>query len=531
MTTLNVISVDVGTGSVRAALTSFDSNSCGNVLSTHSQNSTTYNPRTDFYEQNSQEIWSAVVSCIRSCLEEAGIDEIHGIAFTATCSLVVIDAGLQNDIIMWMDHRSVDEAASITATQHRQLNQTGGICSPEFSIAKLLWLKKNESESYEKARGFLELPDYLTWKCLDCDIADFAPSNCSLTCKWFYDAESNSWNEFFVEAIGLEDLFNTATKSRVGTTASLPGTQLGFMTEAVKEQMGINPTCKVAVASSIIDAHAGVLAMIAMYPRESMDVESLICSIAGTSTCNMILNAERREIRGIWGPYLNVVTKGHYVHEPGQSATGKLVDFIVDNHKDKSTRFGDKSFNDITIALNESIEKKGIGNQKLVVNPSFHGNRCPLADPTLRGGIYGLDLESEPLENVYEATLESLCYETRFIIEELNIPELKLCLVSGGLLKNLCFMQIYADVLGLDVIGMDSGSVDMMLAGTAILARQGALKGDNSLESISNVCFKNLKLAPFKPNAGLKKYHDTKYQCYRMFVKCSQEMQKLLSSI
>lgn len=525
---MNVISVDVGTASVRAALTTFDNNSCGTVLATHSENTQSHNPRTDFYEQNSHEIWSAVASCIHSCLKEAGIDQVHGIAFTATCSLVIIDSGLENDVIMWMDHRSVKEAAAITATKHRQLNQTGGICSPEFSISKLLWLKKNEPKAYEKARGFLELPDFLSWKCLGTDISDFAPSNCSVTCKWFFDAENNSWNEFFVRAIELEDLFVTADKSRVGKTPSLPGTHLGFMTDEVKEQFGINSACNVSVASSIIDAHAGVLGMIALYPRNSANVESLMCSIAGTSTCHMILNSERREIRGVWGPYLNVVTDGHYVHEPGQTATGKLIDFIITQHSDRVSQFGGKSLKEITIALNESIEKRGYGQQKLVVNPSFHGNRCPLADPTLRGGIYGLNLESG-LQDLYEATLEALCYEARYIIEELKIPDLKLCLLSGGLNKNRCFMQIYADVIGVDVIGMDLGSIDMMLAGTAILARQGALKGGNSLDNIVNLSFKDLKMTTYTPSLERKSYHDKKYQCYRIFTRTSQEMQQILN--
>lgn len=531
------MSVDVGTGSVRACFTSFDENSCGSVVSTHSQQTVTHSPQSDFYEQCSREVWDCVVSCIRQCLTEAKTDRVNGIAFTATCSLVAIDSGLKNDIILWLDHRALKEADMITETNLPQLNQSGGVCSPEFSVSKLVWLKRNAREVYERAVGFLELPDFLTWKCLGMkDVSNFYPSNCSVTCKWFYDAENKRWDQNFAKNIELDDLFlSNNERSRVGKVpSSHPGSCQGFMSKQVKQDMGISVDCNVSVGSSIIDAHAGVLGMIALYPRPaSMSVESLFCSIAGTSTCHMILNEERRTTHGVWGPYLDVVTKGHFVREPGQSATGKLIDSIIQRYSKDHENFSNKSVKEITIELNQMLQNRGLGNkkQKLIINPSFHGNRCPLADPSLRGGIYGLDLEKEPLEDIYEATIESLCYETRFICEELKIPDLKVALVSGGLLKNTCFMQIYADIMGIKVVGMDSGHIDMMLAGTAILARQASVGKDNTLHDMRGITFRDLKLTNFEPNPSTKSYHDAKYKCYHIFMKSSQEMQKILNTL
>lgn len=78
-------------------------------------------------------------------------------------------------------------------------------------------------------------------------------------------------------------------------------------------------------------------------------------------------------------------------------------------------------------------------------------------------------------------------------------------LVSGGLLKNELFMQIQADVLGTEVIGIDCGEVDMMLAGAAIMAKQAALKQELSLEATKNVSFASLELRSFQPNAEYRK--------------------------
>lgn len=458
------------------------------------------------------------------------------IAFTATCSLVVIDAGLDNDVIMWMDHRAVSQAQAITATCHPCLKQTGGICSPEFSVSKILWLKEKEPQVYDAATGFLELPDFLTWKCLKSPIASFAPSNCSVTCKWYFDAENNCWPAGLFEQLGMQELF--ASPDRIGTTPSLPGTFVGHMNPDVMKEMGINPDSQVAVASSIIDAHAGVLGMLVLYSNhvydttgEKIDEESIFLSTVGTSTCHMVLHRTRNETNGVWGPYLNVVTNGHYVREPGQSATGKLIDHCINTHPEKHTTFKNKKLGEILPVINQKIHDRRSDRlmNPLVVNPSFHGNRCPLADASLRGGIYGLDLTEPDLTILYEAVIEALCYETKFIVDEVEMKDLHAVLMSGGLMKNEAFMQIYADVMGVRVVGIECSGVDMMLVGTAIMARQAVLGSDLSLPALRDIRFNDMKLNKFDPSPDYRQHHDKKYQAYRIFMKASQEMQQLLN--
>lgn len=176
---------------------------------------------------------------------------------------------------------------------------------------------------------------------------------------------------------------------------SLPGEFLGVMSTKVVKEMGLEPTCQVAVSSSIIDAHSGVLAMVTLFLNahrarkcsEQLDVESIFSSIAGTSTCHMVLNAEKCKSPGIWGPYYNVILKNYFVREPGQSATGKLLEHVVRSHPDYHTIYKGYSMTDIFVKLNALVEARRATFSKntLHVNPSFHGNRCPLADPTLKG--------------------------------------------------------------------------------------------------------------------------------------------------
>lgn len=55
------IGIDVGTGSVRAALIDND----GKMLKTSSRNITTWNPNPGFYEQSSDDIWNSCCHVVK----------------------------------------------------------------------------------------------------------------------------------------------------------------------------------------------------------------------------------------------------------------------------------------------------------------------------------------------------------------------------------------------------------------------------------------------------------------------------------
>lgn len=79
------LGVDVGTGSVRAAVV----NKKGSIIASASHPIQTWNPEHDYYEQSSEDIWHSVCKSVHSALEKSGVDraKIRGIGFDATCSL------------------------------------------------------------------------------------------------------------------------------------------------------------------------------------------------------------------------------------------------------------------------------------------------------------------------------------------------------------------------------------------------------------------------------------------------------------
>ena len=108
--------------------------------------------------------------------DKGSVQKIRGIGFDATCSLVALDSTghavtvspsrePHRNIIMWLDHRALDQAQRINNTKHKVLSYVGGGVSPEMETPKILWLKENlPDDCWEKCAIFLELPEFLTYK-------------------------------------------------------------------------------------------------------------------------------------------------------------------------------------------------------------------------------------------------------------------------------------------------------------------------------------------------------------------------------
>jgi len=179
------IGVDVGSASARAGV--FDAQ--GHKLAFAVRPIKQFNPRADVFEQSSADIWRMVGEAVREAVAASGrpATAVRGIGFDATCSLVAVgdapvsvaeDGDPQRDIVMWMDHRAVAEAAEINATGDPALAYVGGEVSVEMEIPKILWLSRRFPDRHRATRRYFDLADYLVWRACGEDAA----SVCTLTC-------------------------------------------------------------------------------------------------------------------------------------------------------------------------------------------------------------------------------------------------------------------------------------------------------------------------------------------------------------
>ncbi|GBN10049.1 FGGY carbohydrate kinase domain-containing protein [Araneus ventricosus] len=543
------IGVDVGTQSVRAGLVTTQ----GAFIKVASLPIKTWNPFPDVYEQSSDNIWNLCVKVIQDVTN--GIDPamVLGIGFDATCSLVALDKDFKplsvsktgnpdQNIILWMDHRAIKEADLINKTNHEVLKYVGNKISPEMESPKLLWLKKNLPEQWEKAGCFFDLPDFLTWKAT----GSLQRSLCSLVCKWTYIAGTTNgggWQDAFWKSIGLEDLISR-NYEKIGSNVLSPGEACGDgLNVASAKETGLIPGTP--VSTSIIDAHAGGLGVLACNVSESCteNLEERMALICGTSTCHMKVKKDPVITPGVWGPYYSAMVPGYWCSEAGQSAAGVLLDHVINSHpatnalKQRILKCEEERH--IANVLNEMAEKlkekKGLSSVSLItsdyhVYPDYHGNRSPLANPDIKGMICGLTLASdeEDLVKQYVATVQSLAYSTKHIISALQEKGhiIKCLLVCGGLSKNPLYVQMHADITGLPIIVPNSS--EPVLLGCAILAASAAKYYPSVVSAMTVMCGNGILI---KPNINDQEYHGKKYKAYLNLLKCQEDIKCIMNLV
>lgn len=463
------IGVDVGTASARAGL--FDER--GTLLATARHPIAIWREPGDIVEQSSEDIWSACVSAVRSCMRDAALtaDAVSGIGFDATCSLVVLDhngeplsvspsGGPARNVIVWMDHRAIAEARTINATNDEVLAYVGGAISPEMQTPKLLWLKRHLPATYGAAGHFLDLADFLSFRAT----GSAARSMCTLTCKWTYLAHERRWSAAYFERIGLGDLVHGGYR-KIGGEIIEPGAAIAHgLSAAAAAEFGVG--AGTPVAASLIDAHAGGIGTIGARTGagRSADIAGRLAYIMGTSACIMASTREPCFVPGVWGPYFSGMVPGQWLCEGGQSAAGAAIDHLMRSHPayPEAAAAAQSHGCGLLDYLEQRVVTNGAGPGQAAllargihVLPEFLGNRSPHADPEMRAVIAGLGLHDdvESLARLFVAGLCGVAYGLADVIDAMRAHGIpcEMLVISGGASRSPLVRQIMTDATGLSV--------------------------------------------------------------------------------
>ncbi|KAG9048254.1 hypothetical protein FS837_000390 [Tulasnella sp. UAMH 9824] len=525
------IGVDVGTGSARAAILTPK----GEIVASATHDTKTWRSHrnSSIFEQSTTDIWGKIAACVKEVLDQSNVPphQVMGVGFTATCSLAVVDmdgksisvsedeelgGNGERNIVLWADHRAEEEANLINSTGSEVLKFVGGTMSLEMEIPKILWLKKHMSADKFARCQFFDLPDYLTYRAT----ASPARSNCSLVCKTSYvppgaTKASNGFDRSFLSQIGLGEFADDTTRiggtsnsteapktSGVVLTAGLPVGR-GLTKEAASDLGLMEGT---PVGSGVIDAYAGWIGTIAARYRTGeaenselsghpsiQESTQRLAAVAGTSTCHLAQSTDGVFVPGVWGPYKNAVFPGWWMNEGGQSATGQLIEFVINSHPacaalQEKARQGSTNIYSVLAAelqrLGKEASRDGFEEsltgltKDIHMYPDFHG--IPTSLPLrfiMRGSITGLALDSSlaDLALRFNVTLEAIALQTRQIVDQMNSNghKIKSIYMSGSQAKNIPLMQLIADVCSLPVILPHSPSTAVVV-GAAMLGRFAA---------------------------------------------------------
>ncbi|KAI0882417.1 Nup93/Nic96-domain-containing protein [Annulohypoxylon maeteangense] len=557
------IGIDVGTGSARACLI----DSSGDIKALASEAIKLWQPQQGYYEQSTTDIWHCICHCVQRVVHQSGvnIDHIKGIGFDATCSLAVFSEdddlpitvtgpdfendGHDRNVILWLDHRPVQETDKINATDHNLLRYVGGKMSIEMEIPKVLWLKNNMPPELFNRCKFYDLSDALTHLATGNENRSF----CSTVCKQGYvpigvDGSEKGWQEDFFNEIGLGDLAKDNFRRMGGVNGVngkyfSAGELVGHLSENASKQLGLH--AGIAVGSGVIDAYAGWVGTVGAkvdteygHADESAPANDLaqastrLAAVAGTSTCHLAMSEKPVFVNGVWGPYRDVLLPNYWLAEGGQSATGELLRHVIETHPAHkeviplAEAMHMNIYDYMNSHLRELAEKTSAPTVSYLGRHFFFygdlwGNRSPIADPNMKGAVIGLSPDSsvDGLALYYYATMEFIALQTRQIIEAMNTSghNIQTIFMSGSQCQNDMLMDLIATVCSKPVL-IPRYVHAAVVHGAAMLGAKAASEDNDgkteNLWTIMDRMSKPGRLVKPGSDANEKKLFDAKYEVF-----------------
>jgi L-ribulokinase len=408
---------------------------------------------------------------------------------------------------LWKDHTGHREAAEITALAAKEhpeyLAKCGGTYSSEWFWSKILHCLRADPKVSAAAFSWVECADYipsvLTGRT---DPMTMKRSRCAAGHKaMFNDAWGGLPAKDFLAKLDprLGELRDRLYKKTY--TAAVAA---GPLTKDWAKKLGLRPGIPVALGA--FDAHLGGVG-------SGVDTGRFV-KIIGTSTCDICVwpsGKKLPDIPGLCGIVDGSVLPGYLGLEAGQSAVGDIFNWFVNELEPGGLKKGS----------HESLTRKAAalkpGESGLLALDWHNGNRTILVDQRLTGLILGLTLYTKP-EEIYRALIEATAFGALTIIQRFRefgiaINEVRNC---GGIAeKNPLVMQIYADVIGLEMKIARSAQTCALGAAMAGAVVAGKRSGGYDTFAEAQAAMSGVKKKTYKPNPENHKVYAELYRIYR----------------
>lgn len=438
-----VIGIDLGTSAVKAIMVSRS----GMVIAEASRVYPLYQEQPGYREQQPEDWYQGTMDAVSELVMKTGVqvDEVEGISFSGQMhGLVLLDEEHQvvRPAILWNDTRTTAECREIEeCLQDRLLDIAKNRALEGFTLPKLLWVKKHEPDRFAAAKVFLLPKDYVRYRLtgkLGIDLSDAAGT-------LLLDIIHREWSREIADKMGIPlELCPPILESSA---------EAGLLLPEAAEQMGLHDQVRVFAGGA--DNACGAIGAGIIKPGTAM------CSI-GTSGV-MLAYEERVEAdyRGRIHYFNHSVPEAYYVMGVTLAAGHSMQWF-------RDAFASELSFDELLAG----IERVPPGANGLLFTPYLAGERTPHADANIRGSFIGLDSKHTRIQAA-RAVMEGITFSLRESLDMLRdsgkvIQEI---VSIGGGAKNEAWLQMQADIFGVDIVRLEREQGPAM--GAAILAAYG----------------------------------------------------------
>lgn len=455
-----LIGADIGTSSTTTVITDVH----GNILASATESYDILCPRSAWAEQW-PDVWeNALRVTMRKAVKQSRVppQNVAGICISGLYggSGIPLDEDMQviRPCIIWMDRRAeaICERLQKEIDVRRLFEITENGIDSYFGYTKILWIKENEPQTWEKTRLFMTPNQYLVYK-LTGEIAIDRTSAGNL--GGVFDMQKNDWSEEMLQALEIP-------RSVLPQRIVNPTDMVGTLTPEAAASLLLAPG--IPVFAGCIDCLSSTLSAGVCASNQAVAV------LATSLNWGMLHSAPSENPQYITMPYLTKDPEIRYTYG-GISTAGALTKWFSHNLIMHTAVEGDEAVEQKMLFrdLENAASIIPAGSEGLLMLPYFMGERTPIWDSNARGMLLGLTVK-HTAAHIYRAVLESVGYALRHVIEAYGDPaaqSIPFKIVGGGTASKL-WVQILSDITGSKLECMTDG-VEAPI-GSAFLAGIGS---------------------------------------------------------
>ncbi len=512
-----ILAIDHGTSGAKTALVS----TRGEVVDWAFQEVQLFLDKDGKAEQDPAEWWTAIKSTTKKLIDKGTVpvDDIVGVCNTSQWSgTVAVDKDgnhLMNSMI-WMDTRG----AYLMERLHKGLIKVSGYNlfkllkwigitgggptrSGKDPIAHILYIKEKLPEIYKIANKFLEPQDYVNLRLTGKAAASYA----SIHTHWITDIRDMNnitYSKPLMKILKVDpDKFPELKNST---------DVLGPVTDAVASELGLNRGTKVVMGAP--DLHAAAVGSGAVN-----NFEGHVC--IGTSDWLLChVPYKKTDALHNMGSAPSAF-RGKYLLLNEQELAGGCLAFLRDKvlyHKDELLK--EERVPDVYKIFDKMVERVEPGSNNLIFTPWVFGERTPVDEHAIRGGLHNLSLEMSR-EHIIRGIFEGVAYNVRWLliyVEKFIKQQFPWLNIIGGGANSDIWCQIFADVLSRPIRQV-AQPIQANARGAAFIASVGL--GLLKEEEIGQ-CIKIKK--EYKPNPANRGVYDKLFKEFLEIYKFSKKM-------
>jgi gluconokinase len=485
---MNYIGIDIGTTSTKAVL--FDES--GRVLQQHSIGYQMLHPQPEYSEQNPDEIYEAVINCVSSLSIE---DDITLSFSSAMHSFMAVDeAGKPlTNLIIWADNRAktIANELKISELGKEIYHRTGIPIHPFTFFSKLLWLKENQVEIFNKAYKFIGIKEYIWFKLFGEYKIDLSLASGTGMLNIRY----RNWDSIALKTAGI----TTNKLPKIEETTYLASTNHP-QSKTTDYQLWTEDS-GLKTANWILGGGDGPLANLGTGAMQAGTMAFTMGTSGAVRICSETpyTDLEMRTFNFV------LSEKEHIIG--GATNNGAVVIQWLKEQILKTDESTDK--------LLKSAENVVAGADNLLFLPYLLGERAPVWNADAKGVFWGMNInhtQAHFVRAVMEGIILNLYVVGKVLMEKQPIQQVS---ASGGFAKSELWLQILADVFQKPVFTNET--VEGSAWGAVLIAKRALAKPTKQNDSVGNV---------YHPNPSNKAIYEQKFEKFvRIYEKLKDEME------